>query len=169
MGSNPPPPFPGPNPGRWEAGTREPAPEILPPDGYTPPLQQADYAPPPVPQAPRRSRWSIAPATYTLLGINCAVFVLMVLSGVSFFAPSRQALMLWGADEAGSVLIVGQWWRVVTAMFVHGGILHLALNMWCLWNLGMLAEPLMGSFGLVAVYVLTGAAGNLLSILVNWI
>jgi rhomboid protease GluP len=53
-------------------------------------------------------------------------------------------------------------------MFVHVGILHLATNMWCLWNLALLAEPLMGSWGVLAVYVLTGAAGNLLSTLVNW-
>ena len=53
-------------------------------------------------------------------------------------------------------------------MFVHVGILHLATNMWCLWNLGLLAEPLMGSFGVLAVYILTGAAGNLLSVGVNW-
>jgi len=55
----------------------------------------------------------------------------------------------------------------VTAIFVHGGWIHLATNMWCLWNLGMLGEPLLGPFGLVAVYVLTGAAGNLLSMAWN--
>ena len=55
--------------------------------------------------------------------------------------------MHWGADNAGAVLIGGEWWRIVTAMFVHVGILHLALNMWCLWNLALLAEPLMGSCG----------------------
>ncbi len=65
--------------------------------------------------------------------------------------------------------IYGEWWRIVTAMFVHVGILHLATNMWCLWNLGLLAEPLMGSFGLFAVYILTGAAGNLLSTFWNWV
>jgi rhomboid protease GluP len=53
-------------------------------------------------------------------------------------------------------------------MFVHVGIVHLATNMWCLWNLGLLAEPLVGSGGLLAVYILTGAAGNLLSTLENW-
>lgn len=41
-------------------------------------------------------------------------------------------------------------------------------TVWCLWNLGLLAEPLMGSAGVLAVYILTGAAGNLLSTLVNW-
>jgi rhomboid protease GluP len=67
------------------------------------------------------------------------------------------------------VLIYGQWGRIVSAMFVHVGILHLATNMWCLWNLGLLAEPLMGSVGVLAVYLLTGAAGNLLSTDVNWL
>ena len=43
--------------------------------------------------------------------------------------------MHWGADNAGNVLLGGEWWRIVTAMFVHVGILHLATNMWCLWNL----------------------------------
>ena len=72
-----------------------------------------------------------------------------------------------GREQRRRVLIGGQWWRIVTAMFVHVGILHLATNMWCLWNLGLLAEPLMGSVGVVAVYILTGAAGNLLSTLVT--
>jgi rhomboid protease GluP len=76
--------------------------------------------------------------------------------------------MNWGANNAGNVLVYGEWWRIVTSTFVHGGILHLGLNMWCLWNLGMLAEPLMGTFGVFAVYLLTGAAGNLLSTFFNW-
>jgi rhomboid protease GluP len=103
-----------------------------------------------------------------LLGINCAVFLAMTLRGVNIMSPSPdQLLHQWGANNAGYVLFLGQWWRIVTAMFVHVGIIHLATNMWCLWNLGLLAEPLMGGFGVVAVYVLTGAAGNLLSTFYN--
>lgn len=93
----------------------------------------------------------------------------MVLRGVSPGSPGVDQLMQWGADNAGNVLLGGEWWRIVTAMFVHVGILHLATNMWCLWNLALLAEPLMGTWGLLAAYILTGAAGNLLSTLVNWI
>ncbi len=136
-----------------------PQPEILPPENQ--------YAPPPV----RRPRpmWVSAPATYILTGINCGVFLLMVLRGSSIWMPTLDQLMFWGADRPNNVLIYGEWWRIVTAMFVHVGILHLATNMWCLWNLGLLAEPLMGSFGLFAVYILTGAAGNLLSTFWNWV
>lgn len=164
MGSYPPEtPVPG----------HAPVPEILPPgqgytpssQGYTPSGQR--YTPPP----PRRSRfrWATAPATYTLVGVNCAVFLLMFFVGINPFRPTSANLFFFGGDNAGAVLLLGQWWRVVTAMFVHGGILHLGLNMWCLWNLGLLAEPLMGTLGVFAVYILTGAAGNLLSILVNWV
>jgi len=102
------------------------------------------------------------------VGINCAVFLAMTLMGVSPMNPEPKQLLHWGADNAFNVLVIGQWWRIVTAMFVHVGILHLATNMWCLWNLGLLAEPLMDSVGVLVVYVLTGAAGNLLSTLVNW-
>lgn len=136
-------------------------PEILPPE--------TGYGPPPRPVRPQRSRWTVAPATNILVGINCAVFLLMTLTGVSPIRPTTEALSLWGANDAGAVLNLHQWVRIVTAMFVHGGILHLGVNMWCLWNLGMLAEPLMGTLGVFAVYILTGAAGNLLSTLVNWI
>ncbi len=92
----------------------------------------------------------------------------MVLRGASIWMPTVDQIMQWGADNAGNVLIEGQWWRIVTAMFVHVGIFHIATNMWCLWNLGLLAEPLMGWFGLISVYILTGAAGNLLSTGWNW-
>ena len=133
------------------------SPEVLPPEAAEPPLR-----------AHRRAWWAVAPATYFLIGINCAVFLLMTLKGISPFNPDPDQLMQWGANHAVAVLQYGQWWRILTAMFVHVGIVHLGMNMWCLWNLGLLAEPLMGSFGVIAVYLLTGAAGNLLSIAHNY-
>ena len=156
MGSYSPPPPPR------EEGSVYPGaePQILPPGTAYIPSQPV-----------RRSRrsWMVAPATYSLIGINCLWFVVMLASHVSLLSPSPEELMRFGADNAGYVLINGDWWRIVTAMFVHVGIIHLATNMWCLWNLGLLAEPLMGSAGVLAVYILTGAAGNLLSTMANWI
>jgi rhomboid protease GluP len=136
-----------------------PEPEVLPPvDAQTP-----------APERRPRRGWAAAPATYLLVGMNCGVFLAMVAQGVSLWMPTLDQLMRWGADRPNNILINGEWWRIVTAMFVHVGILHLATNMWCLWNLGLLAEPLMSSFGLFAVYILTGAAGNLLSTAYNWV
>ncbi|HUA92307.1 MAG TPA: rhomboid family intramembrane serine protease [Terracidiphilus sp.] len=137
----------------------EPLPQILPPVGGAAPPQPVR----------RKPLWMAAPATYLLVGINCGVFLAMVAHGISLWMPTVDQLMHWGADRPNNVLIYGEWWRIVTAMFVHVGFLHLATNMWCLWNLGLLAEPLLGSMGLMAAYILTGAAGNLLSTFYNWV
>ncbi len=91
----------------------------------------------------------------------------MVFSGVSATSPTVEQLLHWQANNGGYVLQDGQWWRLVTATFVHVGVIHLATNMWCLWNLGLLGEPLLGPIGLLMVYLLTGIAGNLLSVAAN--
>jgi rhomboid protease GluP len=90
----------------------------------------------------------------------------MVLHGVSVTSPTTNQLIHYGATEV-DLILAGQWWRLLTAIFVHVGLIHIATNMWCLWNLGILGEPLIGPLGMVAVYMLTGIAGNLLSMAVN--
>ncbi|MHB1700676.1 MAG: rhomboid family intramembrane serine protease [Acidobacteriaceae bacterium] len=141
--------------------------EILPP---SPNGKLPDYAAEQRTRPEERERrgwhWSTAPATYFLTGVNCLVFISMVLSGVSPTNPGYQDLLHWGANN-GFLVLNGQWWRLLTATFVHVGLLHLGTNMWCLWNLGLLGEPLIGPLGLIAVYFLTGIAGNLLSTAVD--
>jgi rhomboid protease GluP len=118
--------------------------------------------------SPRRRTRSVlsAPGTYILVGINCVVFVWMVLHGVSPSDPTPEQLKYFGATNAWLILH-GQWYRLLTATFVHVGLIHIGTNMWCLWNLGLLGEPLLGPWGMVAVYMLTGIAGNLLSLAHN--
>jgi rhomboid protease GluP len=129
-----------------------------------------DYVPPqPRQRAVREhSVWDprSAPGTYVLLAINIAVFLWMIAHGVNPKDPSENALIHYGANNTWLVLH-GQWYRLLTATFVHVGLIHLATNMWCLWNLGILGEPLLGPLGMVAVYMLTGIAGNLLSMAWN--
>jgi len=137
------------------------------------------------PEERGRSGWNLrgSPATYALTALNVGVFALMALRGVSPTAPTSESLLHWGANVGwadyngtawfplGHEMVQGafrnQWWRLVTATFEHVGALHLATNMWCLWNLGLLGEPLLGPWGLAATYVLTGVAGNLLSTAVH--
>jgi rhomboid protease GluP len=140
--------------------------EVLPP--AQPGVPAEAYSPS---QARRRREYSdwdprAAPATYLLLAVNCAVYLWMVAHGVSAKDPTETDLLRYGANSTAYVLH-GQWYRLLTATFVHVGLIHLATNMWCLWNLGMLGEPLIGPFGMVAVYMLTGIAGNLLSMAFN--
>jgi rhomboid protease GluP len=143
--------------------------EVLPPeygDAPAPPIP--DYEREVSRPNSREQGWNIlrTPGTYFLLAINIAVFGWMVLSGVSPSDPTPNQLLHFGATSA-DLILHGQWYRLFTATFVHVGLIHIATNMWCLWNLGLLGEPLLGPFGLVAVYLITGVAGNLLSLTFN--
>ena len=141
----------------------EPQSEIFPTTAS--PLAQDQHAPVRPRDVREYSEWDprSAPGTYFLLAINIGVFLWMITHGVSVNSPTPAQLRHFGANNALLVL-TGQWYRLVTAMFVHIGIIHIATNMWCLWNLGLLGEPLLGPIGLIAVYLLTGVAGNLLSV-----
>jgi membrane associated rhomboid family serine protease len=87
----------------------------------------------------------------------------MVATGVSWYEPKNTDLLKWGA-EYGPETLSGQYWRVITAAFVHIGIIHILLNMWCLWSLGRLLERLVGPWATAGVYVVTGAGASLLSL-----
>lgn len=154
-----------------DARTGASQPEILPPDSSTgpePPQQPRGWYPPPdtMPRPPRTRHWASAPATYALVGINFAVYLFTLAQGGSLAGPAfdTHTLSFQLLCNGGYVLRYGEWWRVVTSIFVHFGWIHILSNMWCLWNLGLLGEPLLGEFGIVAAYLLTGVAGNLVSI-----
>ena len=109
--------------------------------------------------APSRS----FPITIGLIGLNALVFAIMVLRGGSFVAPTPQQAIAFGADF-GPLTLGGQWWRLATSMFVHFGIIHIGLNMWCLWSLGCAAEALMGRISYLLAYFASGIFGSIASV-----
>ena len=106
------------------------------------------------------------PVTVALIAMNALVFAIMVLSGVSAFLPTPQQAIAFGADF-GPLTLNGQWWRLVTSMFVHFGIIHIGLNMWCLWNLGRTSEILLGRFSFLLAYFASGIFGSIASVYRN--
>jgi len=101
--------------------------------------------------------------TWTLIGINVTVFLLMLGSGVSPVDPKIEELLKWGADF-GPLTIGGQWWRLFTCMFVHIGIAHIAVNMWILAVAGPLVERMVGNVGFLVLYVVSGLIGSVTSL-----
>jgi rhomboid protease GluP len=101
--------------------------------------------------------------TPILIAINAAIFAAMLASGFSFTNPSAESFLRWGADF-GPLTTHGQWWRVVTAAFVHGGFLHLLMNMLILLSIGRFTERLFGRLGFVVLYIFAGIGGNLASL-----
>jgi rhomboid protease GluP len=111
-----------------------------------------------------------APVTTALLGINVVMFGLSLLrtmkgggGSLSFlWSLSSRELYLLGANvpfETG----VWKWWRAVTAMFLHGGLIHIGFNMMVLLDIGPVVEETYGSAQFLFLYLATGIAGNLLS------
>ena len=102
------------------------------------------------------------PVTTALLAINVAVFAAMALTGVSPAEPTVLQLVRWGATW-GPLTLGGESWRLLTSNYVHAGIIHIALNMWCLWNLGNLAERIFDPWTYFLAYTASGVAGSLVS------
>jgi membrane associated rhomboid family serine protease len=104
--------------------------------------------------------------TPIIIGINVLVFLVMVVSGVGFFSPDVGKMIQWGVDY-GPLTTNGQSWRLLTSMFLHFGIMHIALNMVVLYQLGPLVERLFGNFCFLVIYLLSGLCGSLLSAIMH--
>ncbi len=109
----------------------------------------------------RRSESTIG-LTQVIFGINAAVFLGMALSSSTIMDFPVRELIVWGAN-VGALTFSGEWWRLLTNIFVHGGLIHIAFNMWCLWNLGQLCESLYGRWTYAAVYLTCGLGASLAS------
>jgi len=96
--------------------------------------------------------------TITLMAFNIIVFVAMLFSGASPFEPDTMTLRRFGGTEGIYSLFVQQW-RLLTANYVHAGILHIAMNMWGLWVLGELAERIFDRWVYVLTYTCCGVMG----------
>lgn len=101
--------------------------------------------------------------TPIIIDLNIAVFILMVISGVNFMLPENKDLLLWGANFR-PVTLDGEWWRLITNVFLHIGILHLLLNMYALLYIGVLLEPYLGRARFLAAYLLAGIAASTASL-----
>jgi rhomboid protease GluP len=104
--------------------------------------------------------------TQVIVGINVLVFLGMVLSGVSPMSPTPLQLVTWGANFA-PLSLGSQPWRMLASNYVHIGIIHIFFNMWCLWNLGRLAEHIFDRWTYLLVYTASGIAGSLASLWVH--
>ena len=103
------------------------------------------------------------PITTALMVLNVVVFIAMFFSGVSPLEPKTQDLLNWGANF-GPWSLGNQPWRLLASNYVHIGIIHLALNMWCLWDLGGLAERIFDRWTYLVMYLACGLAGSVASV-----
>lgn len=103
-------------------------------------------------------------ATTMILVVNFALFAATALFSMrsgnegAIMGIDGQTLYLFGAKYPDAIL-AGQWWRLITAGFLHGGLFHILMNSWVLFDLGAQVEEIYGSARLVVFYFLATVGG----------
>lgn len=113
-----------------------------------------------------RSKKPGVPVTWALAVVNLAVFAATLLAGAGWWHTANAVQLDWGANF-GPATQDGEWWRLGTAMFLHFGLLHLAVNLVTLAELGRYVERILGPVRFILLYVGSGVGGNLLSLVMQ--
>lgn len=105
------------------------------------------------------------PVTYALLFANLLFFVVAWLISLragggpgGLVNLNPQVLLLLGAKHGASILLLGEYWRLVMPIFLHAGLIHFVFNSFVLWQVGPQVEELFGSSRYIFLYLLTGVA-----------
>ncbi len=99
--------------------------------------------------------------TTLLLIVNAGLFLATSMYPGGSGNPS--VLFAFGAKESEAIVQDHEWWRLVTAGFLHGGLTHILMNGWVLFDLGAQVEVVYGPARLIVLYVVTSVAGFMLS------
>jgi len=103
--------------------------------------------------------------TMIILVINFGLYLATVVftqnAGLNggFLSPDPRILIAFGAKYRAYILGGGEWWRLVTAGFLHGGLLHIGMNSWALFDLGAQVEEIYGGSRLIVIYFLATVFG----------
>ncbi len=105
--------------------------------------------------------------TMMILLINSGLYLATVIYSSKTGGPGGldldgTTLFLFGAKDAGAIM-AGQWWRLITAGFLHGGILHILMNSWVLFDLGTQVEEVYGTSRYLVLYLVSTVTGFLAS------
>lgn len=100
--------------------------------------------------------------TPAIIAINVAIFIVMMAAGADIMSPNPAIHIRFGSNF-GPLTWTGEEWRLLTSAFLHFGIIHLALNMYALYQGGGLVERLFGSTRFALIYLLSALAGSVAS------
>ena len=107
------------------------------------------------------------PLTALLILTNLLVYLFSAFCAGSFGTIDNGTLVACGGLYGPAVVADGQWWRLLSAMFLHGGLEHLVLNMLSLFIVGRMTELYFGSRVMLAIYLASGLLGFLFSLFVH--
>lgn len=100
-----------------------------------------------------------SPVVWTLIALNILIYLAVAYTGKQWFSFNADYLAASGGNFS-PLTTEGQWWRMLTATFLHGGLIHLALNMYALYSFGIMAERLYCSRAFLGIYLIAGLSGS---------
>jgi membrane associated rhomboid family serine protease len=103
--------------------------------------------------------------TVALIGVNVLVYLITVAQGAGINSPGGSLFEKWALF--GPAVANGDWWRLLTAAFLHGSVIHIGLNMFVLYLVGGAVESYMGPGRYLALYLVSGLAGSAGALVVN--
>ncbi len=107
------------------------------------------------------------PLTYTLILLNVTIYLLVALAGDAIIDIDLNLLVDWGAIYGPVIVAEGAWWRLVSAMFLHGGMTHLLMNMVSLYIVGRGLERYFSKSAYLSLYLFSGLLGGIVSLYVH--
>lgn len=148
-----------------EGEVDDPPPPI--PPALPPGMQRPPSGPPMARLAqPQRMGRPRTPAAMALLWAIAIIYVLSSAISLSLFQPSLSALVFLGA-KVNDLIAQGQYWRLLTATFLHANLIHIFFNGYALYVLGPETERIYGTGRFLALYFVAGLAGSLASYLIS--
>lgn len=105
--------------------------------------------------------------TYSLIIINILVYLISSFASKDIVDMDMRALVDMGALFGPYTVLESQWWRLFSAMFLHGGITHLLMNMFSLYLIGRTAENYFDMKSYISIYLFSGLIGGLVSLYVH--
>lgn len=104
-------------------------------------------------------------ASLILIYTNIIVFLWLIFSGLGFVSMSGLELIEKGSLYSPYIKLDGQYWRLFTYMFLHGGIMHILNNLLSLFFVGIILEPIIGRWKFITVYLICGIGAGITSLL----
>jgi membrane associated rhomboid family serine protease len=104
------------------------------------------------------------PVTFTLIAANLLMFAVATVLGGGLIKTNPEVMIGLGTDYT-PLTFGGQWWRLLSSIFLHFGLLHVAFNMWALYINGIIAERIFGNLRFLFIYLVAGLAGSITSLL----
>ncbi len=101
--------------------------------------------------------------TYGLIALNLLIWLITLTQGAEFARTPADKLLLWGGNAASEVQ-KGEWWRLLTASFLHGSFIHVGMNMLGLYSAGVSVERIYGKRLYTLIYLSSGLMGSVLSL-----